>query len=204
MDATRIIAIRHGETAWNVEARVQGHLDIGLNEHGRAQAQRLRLALEGEPLAAVHSSDLARARETAEAFALPAGLSVQIHGSLRERALGCFEGHTYADIEQRWPDEATRWRKRDPTFAPIGGETLENFYRRCVEAATRLAAAHVGQTIALVAHGGVLDALYRAATRAGLAAPRTWELGNASVNRLLYSDGGFVLVGWNDRQHLEP
>ena len=60
-----------------------------------------------------------------------------------------------------------------------------------------------GETIALVAHGGVLDCLYRAATRADLQAPRSWLLGNASINRLLYADEGFTLVGWSDTRHLE-
>jgi 2,3-bisphosphoglycerate-dependent phosphoglycerate mutase len=200
---TRVIAIRHGETAWNAEQRLQGHTDIGLNERGQEQARRLARALEGEDFAAVYASDLSRAFATAQAFAEPAGLTVQPDTGLRERAFGLFEGHTYGEIEQRWPDGALRWRQRDPAFAPEGGESLETFQARCVAAVSRLAAAHAGQSIAVVAHGGVLDALYRAATRAGLSAPRTWALGNASVNRLLHTDEGFVLVGWNDSRHLD-
>ena len=96
-----------------------------------------------------------------------------------------------------------RWREREPDFAPGGGETLEGFYARCVGCASALAARHPGQTIALVAHGGVLDCLYRAATRLGLQAARSWSLGNASVNRLLWHGDGFTLVGWNDAAHLE-
>ena len=69
--------------------------------------------------------------------------------------------------------------------------------------ATRLAAAHPGETIALVAHGGVMDCFYRAASRLELQAPRSWQLGNASINRLLYAPGGFSLIGWSDTQHLD-
>lgn len=203
MDATRIVAIRHGETAWNAEKRLQGQLDIGLNELGREQARRLFDALAGEEFSAVYASDLIRARATAEAFARPAGIAVQTDRALRERGFGIFEGHTYAEIEQRWPDETLRWRRREPDFAPEGGESLVAFQARCVSAALRIAAAHPGQSIALVAHGGVLDALYRAATRVGLSAPRSWELGNAAINRLLHSDEGFVIVGWDDRRHLD-
>lgn len=203
MEATRIVAVRHGETAWNAEKRLQGQLDIGLNELGREQARRLAAALAGEAFSAVYASDLERARTTAEAFARPAGLAVQTDRGLRERGFGIFEGHTYAEIEQRWPDETVRWRRREAGFAPAGGETLEGFQARCVATAARLAAAHPGEAIALVVHGGVLDALYRAATRVGLSAPRSWELGNASINRLLHSDQGFVLVGWDDRRHLD-
>jgi probable phosphoglycerate mutase len=203
MQATRIVVIRHGETAWNAEQRMQGHIDIALNERGREQARRLRLALEGEAFDAVYASDLQRALATAQAFAQPAGLTVRTERGLRERAFGIFEGHRYSEIEQRWPEGAMHWRRRTPDYAPQGGETLVDFHARCIAVAARLAAAHAGESIALVAHGGVLDMLYRAATRAGLEAQRTWELGNASVNRLLYSPEGFVLVGWNDSRHLE-
>lgn len=203
MEVTRILAIRHGETAWNADTRLQGQLDIELNARGREQARRLAAALVGEELAAIYTSDLQRARATAEPLAQVSGLPAQPERGLRERAFGIFEGHTYAEITERWPAEAERWRRREPEFAPAGGETLAGFQARAVATAARLAALHPGQAIALVAHGGVLDALYRAATRAGLAAPRTWQLGNASINRLLHSGEGFILVGWDDRRHLE-
>jgi probable phosphoglycerate mutase len=123
---------------------------------------------------------------------------------LRERGFGEFEGHTFKEISERWPEEAERWRKRDPDFAPRGaGESISVFFDRCVTVATRLAAAHPGETIAVVSHGGVMDCLYRAASRLDLQAPRSWLLGNASINRLLYTPGGFTLVGWSDNAHLE-
>ena len=202
-EATRILAIRHGETAWNVDTRIQGQLDIPLNGTGRWQAGQLGRAVAGEGLQAVYSSDLARARETAEAVGRGAGLPLVLDTGLRERAFGVFQGHTFAEIEAAWPDDALRWRKRDPAFGPEGGETLTDFYARCVGAAARLAAAHPGETIALVAHGGVMDCLYRAATRVDLQAPRSWLLGNASINRLLYTPEGFTLVGWSDTGHLD-
>jgi len=200
---TRVIAIRHGETAWNVDTRIQGQLDIPLNDTGRWQAARLARALADEPLQAVYASDLGRAHTTAQAVAAAAGLEVIADTGLRERGFGIFEGLTFREIEQRWPEQSARWRRRDPHFGPEGGETLAGFYARCVAAATRLAAAHPGQTIALVAHGGVLDCLYRAGSRIELQAPRTWQLGNAGINRLLYTPEGFTLVGWGDTFHLE-
>ncbi|PPE66684.1 histidine phosphatase family protein [Caldimonas caldifontis] len=200
---TRILAIRHGETAWNVDTRIQGHLDIPLNDTGRRQAQRLAAALADEPLHAVYSSDLSRAHQTATALAGAIGLPVRAVPGLRERAFGHFEGRTFREIEAQWPDQAQRWRQRDPDFCPAGGESLTSFYARVIEQAQTLATAHAGQTIALVAHGGVLDCLYRAATRVDLKAPRTWELANASINRLLHTPEGFTLVGWADTQHLQ-
>lgn len=202
-EPTRLFVVRHGETAWNVDQRIQGQLDIGLNERGRWQATRVAAALAGEGLDVVYSSDLARAADTAAAIGAAAGLPVQHDTGLRERAFGRFEGVTFTEIARRWPDEAERWRRREPGFGPGGGERLVDFYERCVGTALRLAARHPGQAVALVAHGGVLDCLYRAATRVALDAPRSWQLGNAAINRLLHAEGGFVLVGWNDSAHLE-
>jgi probable phosphoglycerate mutase len=200
---TRVLAVRHGETDWNAALRIQGHTDIALNERGRWQASRLALALAHEPLHAVYSSDLQRAHATAHAVARNAGLAVQHDLGLRERGFGDFEGRTFAEIEALDPEQARRWRQRDPGFAPGGGgESLQAFFARCVAAAAALAARHRGQTVLLVAHGGVLDCLYRAATRVALDAPRSWQLGNATVNRLLHTDDGFTLVGWNDAAHL--
>jgi probable phosphoglycerate mutase len=200
---TRLIAIRHGETDWNAQARLQGQLDIDLNERGRAQAAALARALQSEPIDAIYASDLRRAMDTALPLAQAAGVGVRALATLRERAFGYFEGMTYAEIEQRHPEEAVRWRRRDPEFAIGGGESLCGFQERCVSAVTGIASAHAAQTVAIVAHGGVLDALYRAATRIGVQAPRTWELGNAGINRLLWTPQGFAVVGWNDRGHLE-
>jgi len=200
---TRILAIRHGETAWNVDTRIQGQLDIPLNETGRWQAHRLALAMAGEAIDALYSSDLLRAFQNAQALAAGSGLPIATDPGLRERGFGVFEGHTYADIDKRWPAQALSWRRREPRFSPPGGETLEALFERSVATVTRLAARHPGKTVAVVAHGGVLDCLYRAAARVGLQATRTWQLGNASINRLLYADEGFTLVGWSDTFHLE-
>jgi probable phosphoglycerate mutase len=201
-EVTRLILIRHGETAWNRATRIQGHTDIPLSPLGLAQAQRLAEALADEPLAAIYSSDLSRARQTAEAVASAQGLAIHFDAALRERAFGRFEGLSWEEIDRGYPDDAARWRRREPDFAVGGGESLTVFSARCVAAVRRAASAHPGQSIALVAHGGVLDCLYRAATQAALDAPRSWQLGNATINRLLATAEGFTLVGWNDDRHL--
>ncbi len=201
--ATRVLAIRHGETAWNVDSRIQGQLDVPLNEFGRWQAHRLALAVSDEGIDAVYASDLLRAMQTAQAVAAGTGREIVTDPGLRERGFGVFEGMTYAEIQQRYPEMSERWRQRDPTFGAPGGETLRDFFDRSVATVTRLALAHPGQTIAVVSHGGVMDALYRAAARVALDAPRSWQLGNASINRLLHTPQGFTLVGWSDTFHLE-
>ena len=202
-EATRIIAIRHGETTWNVDTRIQGQLDIPLNANGRWQAERLAEALKGEPIQAIYTSDLARAWETAQYVSRATGVELTKEIGLRERGFGDFEGKTFAEIEQLLPEQSLRWRKRDPEFSPAGGESLVALRARVVEAAQRLAALHAGEQIALVGHGGVMDVLYRAATRLDIQAPRTWALGNAAINRLLWTPGGFTLVGWADTHHLD-
>ena len=202
-EPTRIIAIRHGETAWNVDSRIQGHLDIPLSANGRWQAERLAEALRDEPITAVYASDLTRAWETAQFVGKLHGLPVIKEVGLRERDFGDFEGKTFAEIEVLLPEQSLRWRKRDPEFYPAGGESLIALRTRVLQAAERLASQHPGEQIALVGHGGVLDVLYRAATRLDIQAPRTWTLGNAAINRLLWTAEGFTLVGWADTQHLD-
>jgi len=203
MQATRIIAIRHGETAWNVDTRIQGHLDIPLNDTGLWQARRLGAALADEPVAAIYTSDLQRARTTAQAVADTTGAPLTLETGLRERGFGHFEGRTFVEIEAELPDEARRWRQREPDYAPAGGESLTTVRTRIAQTVHRLAARHTGEQMVLVAHGGVLDALYRLATGQDTQSPRTWYLGNAAINRLLWTPDGLTLVGWGDVGHLE-
>ena len=213
-EATRLFVLRHGRTAWNAQGRIQGQLDAPpdtprdtpLDTLGRWQAERLALALTeaaaDEPMAAIYSSDLQRALHTAQPLAARTGLPLRCDVRLRERGFGSFEGRTHAEIEAAWPEAALRWRRRDVDFQPGGGEALRPFFARCVGAVHALAALHPGQTIAIFAHGGVLDCLYRAAVGVALDAPRSWQLGNASINRLLFNGEGLSLVGWNDDAHL--
>lgn len=205
MEPTRILAIRHGETAWNVDTRLQGHLDIPLNDVGHRQAEHLARALaEREVVDAIYASDLSRAFVTAQTVAQAMHKTVSAHLGLRERHFGSFQGRTYAEVETQFPEQAWHWRKRTPDWAPPeGGESLLALRERIVRTVDELAARHTGQQIVLVAHGGVLDILSRAATRLELQAPRTWLLTNTSVNRLLWTPQGLSLVGWGDTSHLD-
>jgi probable phosphoglycerate mutase len=203
MLATRIIAIRHGETAWNVDTRLQGHLDIELNTKGLWQAGQVAQALADEPIDAVYASDLRRAWQTALAIAHATGAPLVAKPGLRERGFGTFEGKTYAEIATQWPEQSELWRKRVPDWAPPGGESLVAIRERVASTVDALAAQHIGGQIVLVAHGGVMDMLYRLATGQELQAPRSWHLGNAAINRLLWTPDGLTLVGWGDTSHLD-
>lgn len=204
MDPTRIIAVRHGETSWNADARIQGQRDIGLNDTGRWQAQCVGKALAEETITAVYSSDLERAHATAQSISEVKGIPVIPHEGLRERSFGMFEGKTFDEIHETWPEHAHNWRKRIPEWQPPqGGESLIQLRERVTRTVQELAARHPGEQIVLVAHGGVLDALYRIATGQEVNSPRTWELPNGAINRLLWTPQGFTLVGWSDTQHLD-
>ena len=208
MPNTNIVLIRHGETAWNAERRLQGHIDIALNPEGRRQADALAAALAGEHFDAIVASDLQRALQTAQAVAGARGLPVRQDPALRERCYGGFEGLLYAEIEQRFPVEFARWQARDiDALMPSGVRTAESFrqfYTRSVDAILGWAAAHPGQSIALVAHGGVLECAYRAAAGLPLETPRTFAVLNASINRFTVDNGKLKLLSWGEVAHLAP
>lgn len=203
---TKILLIRHGETAWNAVRRLQGHLDIALNDEGARQAQALAHALADEPLAAIVSSDLQRAVQTAQAASQHHPLSVQQDPQLRERAYGVFEGMLYADIERLYPVEFAAWQARDAdAMMPHGerlAESFRQFYQRCITAITEWAERYPGQTIAMVAHGGVLECAYRAAQGMSLDSPRDFQVRNASINRFTLAGGKLSLDSWGEVDHL--
>lgn len=207
-NTTTILLIRHGETAWNAEKRLQGHLDIALNTEGARQAALLAAALAPERIDHIVSSDLLRARQTAEAIAGQRGMTVGTDLALRERCYGGFEGLLYSEIAARFPLEFAAWQARDvDAVLPLGanrGETFRQFYDRATGAILEHAAAHPGKTIALVAHGGVLECAYRKAVGLPLETPRDFKVLNASVNRFVAEEGVLKLVSWGEVQHLRP
>lgn len=203
---TTILLIRHGETAWNATRRLQGHTDIALNDEGVRQADALARALAAEPLTAVISSDLLRARQTAQAVADWHGMQVGIDRQLRERCYGGFEGLQYAQIATVYPQHYAAWQARDvDALMPPGErapESFRQFFMRSTAAIAHWAAQYPGRTIAIVAHGGVLECACRAARGLPLASPRDFEIKNASINRFSFSAGKLTLLDWGDVNHL--
>lgn len=207
---TDILLIRHGETAWNAVRKLQGHLDIPLNAEGRRQAKALAAGLQHEKLAAIISSDLQRAMQTAGEIGRLQGLPTRIDPALRERCFGDFEGKLYTELPEIYPEEYAHWRSRDPDFHfPAKhddqnniGESIREFQERTINCITHYAAQFTGQKIALVAHGGVLECAYRSAMNLPLNAERTITIFNASINRFRYQDGHLSLISWGDIEHL--
>ncbi|HEY3598357.1 MAG TPA: histidine phosphatase family protein [Paraburkholderia sp.] len=205
--STQILFVRHGETDWNRIKRIQGHIDIPLAVTGIEQAQRLaerfaREAKEGARVDAIYSSDLQRARQTAQPLADALGLPVALSQGLRERSYGAFQGHDSDEIAARFPDEYAQWQTRDPGFAPPEGESQRAFYHRVLHALEPIVAAHPDGRIVCVAHGGVLDCVYRFAHGLSLDAPRNYALLNTSINVVDYDGGNATVVSWADVQHL--
>lgn len=205
-----ILLIRHGETAWNAERRLQGQLDVPLNAHGERQAAALTQGLAGEALDAVYCSDLQRTRQTASGLAATRGLPLQQDASLRERCYGGFEGLLYAELEARFPAEYAAWLAREPDAPfPAGasqGETLRAFAERAVTAVLRLAEAARRdglRRIAIVSHGGVLESVYREVHGLGHLPPRDFPIPNAGINRLRHDGTRLQIVGWAEVGHLE-
>jgi len=204
MESTQILAIRHGETDWNVATRIQGQIDISLNAQGQWQAKQVAKALAEEDIHAIYASDLSRALVTAQHIAEFHSHEVNQISSLRERHYGFFEGQTWDEIQTDHPEDAALWRDRDPHWTPKNGvESLVMLHARVNHMVNEIASRHRGEQIALVTHGGVLDILYRIATGQDLQVARSWGLRNTAINRLLWTPQGLQLVGWADERHLD-
>ncbi len=204
-DSTTLLLIRHGETAWNAEHRIQGRLDVPLSATGIWQTRQLAQRLANERIDAVISSDLARAWMTGAPLADLHSLDMIAEPRLRERAFGIFEGKTLDEIAAEHPDELAAWRSRDVDWCVPEGESGAEFIARVLEAMQDVVLAQSGRTVALVTHGGVLDVVYRNARSLSWDAPREHLMLNASINRLQAHPAPLRLeiVAWGDVDHLD-
>ncbi len=187
--------VRHGETAYNLEGRLQGHLPIPLNEHGREQTRRLARRLNEVPLAAIHSSDLPRAVETAEIVAEAKGLTVQTDARFRERNMVHWQGQLYREVKEEL--EAKDW------VSHVNGESLETVRSRALEGLDTLTAKHDGKSVLLVAHGGSCHAILSTFAGPGYGhAFHTWH--NTAISTLAWEkESGWRILDLYDDAHLE-
>jgi probable phosphoglycerate mutase len=199
---TRLCIVRHGETAWNAEGRVQGQLDIPLNDVGLSQARALAAVLGNESFSAIYSSDLIRVRQTARPSAERLGLAVSLSPDLRERHYGVFQGMTYSEAKERLPGDYARFRAKDPDFAFASGESLARFNERALACMASLLEKHAGEDLLVFTHGGVLEMIYRHATGRGLSSTRDFEIPNAAINRIEVGAHGWQVRAWADISHL--
>lgn len=203
MPVARLCLVRHGETAWNAEGRVQGQLDVPLAAPGLAQARCVAEALPQGRFSALYASDLARVRQTAQPAALRLGLEPRLEPRLRERHYGIFQGLTYAEAKASLPGDYRRFKAKEPDYAFGSGESLSGFFRRCVAVLEEIATRHAGEEVLVFTHGGVLEMAYRHAMRRGLSSARDFELPNAALNWMeLAPAGGWRVLAWADCAHL--
>ncbi|MFZ9298450.1 MAG: histidine phosphatase family protein [Hylemonella sp.] len=203
---TDVLLIRHGETDWNRQLRFQGQLDVPLNAVGQDQARRLAERLAQENFSHLISSDLQRARQTAEPVGrhprLPQALEPELQRALREQHFGLAEGMRVAEIQRDYPQAWAQWVRFEPDFAFSGGESTRQFHARVMGALHALAQGHPGQTIVLVTHGGVLDMIYRSALALPLSGPRQSLIPNAGVSRVRLAGQAIQILQWADTAHL--
>ncbi|WP_434513651.1 histidine phosphatase family protein [Dechloromonas sp. ARDL1] len=200
---TRICLVRHGETEWNAERRIQGHIDIGLNETGRRQAVAAGRWLKRAGIVALYSSDLKRAWTTAESIGAEIGLLPKAVPEMRERRYGVFEGLTYDEARARYPDGYGAFEGRNAEYAFENGESLKAMFARVTDKLKAIAAGHPGQNVAVVLHGGVLDVINRFVRGNPLEMPRDFLIPNAGINWVSVADGVWHLDAWGETGHLE-
>ena len=198
--STEVVLVRHGETAWNAEGRIQGHLDIPLNDIGLAQADAVGRHLGPRSFHAIYSSDLVRAYRTATPVAQRQPIARTPR--LRERHLGVLQGLTTAEAERDQPHACRIWREREINAALPGGESLAQFHSRVVLFIEEVCRAQPAGRLLLVTHGGVLDAVYRHASGMPLDAARDFPILNASVNVIRVAPDGWSIEYWGDVSHL--
>ena len=200
---TRLCLVRHGETEWNAERRIQGQIDIGLNANGLQQAAAAGRWLRGAGISAIYSSDLQRAWATAAKIGAALGLTPQAAPELRERRYGIFEGLTYDEAQAKYPAGYAAFEARDPDYDFETGESLQAMFARVTGKLQALAAAHPGENIVVVLHGGVLDIVNRFVRGNPLTAPRDFLIPNAGLNWIVCAGGAWCVESWGETAHLE-
>ena len=198
--STQVFLVRHGETTWNLAGKLQGHLESRLTATGIAQAQALAEHLQHQPFAAVYSSDLKRAYQTAQYIVNKNQHTIIKKPSLRERNLGIFQGLTRELLCARFP-EAFQAYQTQPQFIIPQGESLQGFHQRCITCLEEIAACHLGQSILIVSHGGVLTALLKHTLSIPLVTPRRFDIANTSVNIFSYTQTHWTLRVWGSLTH---
>jgi broad specificity phosphatase PhoE len=200
---TRLILVRHGQTTWNHESRLQGQTDTELSDVGREQARRLAVRLAREEIAAAYSSDLRRCADTAAIALAGRGIAPTPVTGLREVHLGEWQGRTTAELRAAMPSELERVRGNPLDEAPRGGETRRQLQTRVVAAITSIVDRHRGHQVLVVSHGGALRALACWALLADLRAVQRLDLDNCGISRIDVEVGEPALRSWNDVAHLD-
>ena len=200
---TKLLAIRHGETEWNVEGRVMGQLDSRLTARGVEQSMAIARRLQTVPFDALYSSDLGRAVRTADIIGEACGKPVSLDAGLRERHMGIFQALTTAEMYRRFPAERAEYERLGDEYVVPGGESGRDKRERSVRALTAIAVRHPRQTVVVVTHGAFLMGFFEAVLSLPPGRGSTFRRHNASYNAFEYTAGQWRLETWNDISHLD-
>ncbi len=199
---TELIIVRHGKTAWNLEGRLQGQQDTDLHPIGVRQAEALAERLQDEPLAAIYSSDLKRAAQTAECVAQRKRQPIILRQGLRERNFGVFEGKTRTELETEFPEAWAKFHRYDPDYAMPDGMSLREFYANGIGCLEEIARQHPGERILIVTHGGLLGGLLRLTLGIPYSTPSRYQGANTAINIFAFEHDAWTLTTWGDASHL--
>lgn len=199
----RLILVRHGQTDWNKEYRVQGHTDLPLNAVGRAQAQAIAGALERREVEAIYSSPLQRAFETAEAIDRFHGVGVTAAGGLKELNVGELDGLYYPDLKVKSPDFFEVWTTDAASAKFPGGESLPELQERVWQSVQDIVERDHKKTVVVTSHFFALLSLLCKVLDLGLSEFRRLSISVASISELEISDGKMRLVCFNETCHLK-
>ena len=197
-----LIAIRHGETEWNLERREMGQFDSPLTKRGIQQAEAIGRRLSGIPFDALYSSDLGRAAQTAGIIASLSGKVVRYYPGLRERHMGLFQGLTWEEIGKKFPNERETYERIGYWDVVPEGETAQQRLDRTARAFTAIAEEHPDQTVTVVTHAGVLTGFLQFVLGMPFGSGSRFKKDHASFNAFEYRDSRWRLVTWNDVSHL--
>lgn len=198
----KLIAIRHGETEWNKQGREMGQLDSPLTALGMKQAQTIADRLSSLAFTALYSSDLGRARDTAEIIASRCGKVVQLDDGLRERNMGIFQGLTRSEMYDRFPMERGEYERIGFEYVIPNGESARQRLARSVRVTTAIAKRHPNETVVVVTHGGFLMGFFEFVLGMPSGNGARFKRYNASFNSFNYESGTWNLETWNDTSHL--
>jgi alpha-ribazole phosphatase/probable phosphoglycerate mutase len=199
---TRFYLVRHGETIWNNQIRLQGHRDIPLSDAGRQQARCIAGRLAAVALHAAYTSDLQRAAETAAIVLAGRGLDAQLLPDLREASFGVWEGLTYEEVSRLYPAEQAARRANPADVAPPGGEPLSTMLLRMQRVIARITADHPDRSVLVVTHGGPLRIFIGALLGLGLESYWKLRVDNCSLSIVDTYPEGAILSLLNDTCHL--
>jgi probable phosphoglycerate mutase len=200
-EITHVTILRHGETEWNLTGKHQGQLDSPLTRLGIAQAKAAAVYLKNETFDLIYTSDLSRARTTAELINRQLKLQLIVDPRLRERNLGLIQGLTLAEFQERHPEIYREYIAADPDYLIPGGESQRQCYERIAAWMEQIGRCHSGQSLLVVTHGIILGNILKNALGIPVETKRHFSLFNIGINRFIIRQGSWQLEAWGELSH---